>query len=35
MNKILTGSTALGALAIAATAAFAQQAPKPKIEAVY
>ncbi len=35
MNKILTGSVALGALAIAATAAFAQQAPKPKIEAVY
>jgi len=35
MKKILTGSAALGALAIAATAAFAQQAPKPKIEAVY
>lgn len=35
MNKILTGSAAIGALAIAATAAFAQQAQKPKIEAVY
>lgn len=35
MTKILTGGAAFGALAIAATAAFAQQAPKPKIEAVY
>ncbi|HWT41375.1 MAG TPA: hypothetical protein VN152_01910, partial [Sphingopyxis sp.] len=34
MNKIVTGSAALGALAIA-TAAFAQQASKPKIDAVY
>lgn len=34
MKMIVTGSAALGALAIAATA-IAQQAPKPKIEAVY
>lgn len=34
MKMILTGS-ALGALAFAATAATAQQAPKPKIDAVY
>ncbi|HWW55699.1 MAG TPA: hypothetical protein VN047_02290 [Sphingopyxis sp.] len=34
MNKILTGSAALSALALA-TVAFAQQAPKPKIEAIY
>lgn len=32
---ILTGSAGLAALAIAATAAIAQQAPKPKVEAVY
>lgn len=35
MKKTLTRGAALGALAIAATAAIAQQAPKPKIEAVY
>lgn len=34
MKMILTGS-ALGALAVVGTAATAQQAPKPKIEAVY
>lgn len=34
MNRILIGA-GLGALAIAATAAFAQQAQKPKIDAVY
>lgn len=38
MTRILTAGTALGALALAglaATAASAQQAPKPKVEAVY
>lgn len=35
MKKILTGGAALGALAIATTTAFAQQAPKQKIEALY
>ena len=34
MKMILTG-TALGALALAATAATAQQASKPRIDAVY
>lgn len=35
MKKMLIGSAALGALALASTAAPAQQAPKPKVEASY
>ncbi|UNU44071.1 hypothetical protein EAO27_16045 [Sphingopyxis sp. YF1] len=35
MNKMLTAGAGLGAIALAATAATAQQAPKPKVEAVY
>lgn len=35
MKRMMSGGAALGALAIAGTAAVAQTAPKPKIEAVY